>query len=326
MVYYQVYAKKPVYNFLTSKPIIAFTSKYAALSFSKSGKYRDNVGIREYKTVKGATLNDTIPLFDSIEEYNEMIELHLENELLQKLTKLISRDALLYDTAHLKHKVLKLPRIETKYVVGEKVFPNNVHASCDTDSFKNQFSEHFDIPKYSSPSFNKDQWLKTGYVVVAIAIGNFMEYDEREELVSREAVCYYCKSLTGYTLIVCTEENLSKMDMELHKEMVFDCLAEANKGKYDKSDDLKAIFPEQLLKFYYDGNPNTLFGSDTTRASIKYPYVPGIYMKDGVPMLLGWEQNFDGGEEMKRAVEKYGKDILIEYDKLKKIFTNNKFE
>ena len=96
-------------------------------------------------------------------------------------------------------------------------------------------------------------------------------------------------------------------------------LIEENKGKWSKDDNLK-LFPESLKKKLWDKDQMSLFGSVTKRATIIYFYIPGEYMKDGIPYMIGWSQKFDGG-----GFEEVEEKDKITWEELPKIFLNNIF-
>ena len=81
-------------------------------------------------------------------------------------------------------------------------------------------------------------------------------------------------------------------------------------------------FPEDLLEIMYDKNDRVLFGSSMIRGKVKYPYIPGIFMTDGIPYLLGWEISYDGkgNSDLPATV------TFTTFDELQKIFLNNKFK
>lgn len=181
----------------------------------------------------------------------------------------------------------------------------------------------FECPNYSSPTFftesiyyvkptrSKEGVLKEKifhYKNFQYEVVEFTEHPEEPGL-----YIYHLKSLKknnhygfGECHVEIDENGISKSSLK-----------DFHKSKWLITDDFKK-FPKELLKYLYDKNQTTLFGSITTKATIKYRYIPKEYMKNNIPFLIGWEQSFDGSCDLK------DKETTT-WEELRKIFTENKF-
>ena len=106
----------------------------------------------------------------------------------------------------------------------------------------------------------------------------------------------------------------------LEQEKRLQALAKDNLGKWTinvKKDE----FPRELIKYLYDTDQRTCFGSSSpnTKAIIRYPYIPKEYTINGNDICLGWEQDFNG----------IGCDLsdkeVISWNELPKRFPENRF-
>lgn len=88
-----------------------------------------------------------------------------------------------------------------------------------------------------------------------------------------------------------TEEQAKVKHLESEKRL--QALATQNLNKWSVKSDLKQ-FPKELLKYLYDTNQRTMFGSQITTAIIRYPYIPKEYTINGNDLCLGWEQDYNG--------------------------------
>ena len=79
----------------------------------------------------------------------------------------------------------------------------------------------------------------------------------------------------------------------LESEKRLQTLAIQNLKKWSVKSNLKE-FPKELVKYLYDTNQRTLFGSQVTTAIVRYPYIPKEYTVNGSDICLGWEQNYNG--------------------------------
>ena len=91
-----------------------------------------------------------------------------------------------------------------------------------------------------------------------------------------------------------TPEDQEKVK-HLEQEKWLQAMAKENLGKWDITVK-KSEFPKELLKYLYDKDQRTCFGSDSpnTRAIIRYPYISKEYTKNGNDILLGWVQEYNG--------------------------------
>lgn len=129
--------------------------------------------------------------------------------------------------------------------------------------------------------------------------------------------CYIQINEKGLTIFTVEEQKkLSQLETEKHLQ----ALAKDNLGKWSIDDSLKE-FPKELLKYLYDSNQNTCFGSDypNTKAIIKYPYIHKKYTIKGNNLCLGWEQDFNG-----KGCDLSNKET-ISWNELPKKFPENSF-
>lgn len=135
-------------------------------------------------------------------------------------------------------------------------------------------------------------------------------------LLSSKQGCWVQIGENGISTLTLKEQNKVK---HLENEERLQCLAFENLSKWDINVK-KSDFPKELLKYLYDTNQNTLFGSVMTKAIIKYPYIAKEYTVNGNDICLGWEQNYNG----------VGCDLTdkntISWNELKERFPENKFE
>lgn len=130
--------------------------------------------------------------------------------------------------------------------------------------------------------------------------------------------CFVQVGMEGLTTLTKEER---KVLSKLEKTNALQALAKQNLGKWSIENDLKQ-FPKELLKYLYDQEQRTCFGSDypNTKAIIKYPYIPKEYTKKGNDLCLGWEQEFNGV-----GCDLTDKDT-IKWSQLKERFPENSFE
>jgi len=318
-MYYTIIAKKPVYHFEAKEMIITFEDRESAVDFMKSGDFLGKTTMKAYKT---RNMNHS-SIFKDLNDYNDALK-KLDG-ISHQIMFLANRNKL-QNISHTKHQyhVYKQVQGETKFKLGDKVYPISKYASIDVSSTSSRFQKYFNIENYQGTSWNSN-WINEKYVITKMCLGEFKRYVE-DELEDYTEVVYYCVGVNTKTILVTTEEHISILTKEQFDKAEFNSIHEANLGKWDKdSKDLNKKFPKELLRFMYDKNCNTQFGSSMTRASIKYPYIPAEYMNDNIPLLLGWEQNFDGGVEMKQQIAEHGEGILVHFNDLHKTFKNNKF-
>ena len=198
-----------------------FYNLYDAESFCASGKYKGNTVIKHYKKYSNATEQSTVPLFENIAEYNKLVDT-VREKVYDNLIKTLT-NKLKFSLDHVSFKILgkPIPGVELKFNIGQTVFPNNKHAACETESLNNQFSGHFNIPKYSGTGIYKKGWLHTAYEVAGIAVATFQRYDNTDTLTSYNETVYYCISKDKKIHIVCTGDNLSEVDLETYNRNTF---------------------------------------------------------------------------------------------------------
>jgi hypothetical protein len=107
---------------------------------------------------------------------------------------------------------------------------------------------------------------------------------------SSERGCWVQIGEGGLSTLTVEEQEKVK---HLESEKRLQALAIDNLGKWT-IDVKKDEFPKELLKYLYDTNQNTQFGSGMTKAIIKYPYISKEYTVNGNDICLGWEQFYNG--------------------------------
>lgn len=112
-------------------------------------------------------------------------------------------------------------------------------------------------------------------------------------LMSSKEGCWVQVGEDGVSTLTPEEQEKVK---HLEKEKSLQALAKQNLGKWSINDDLKNKFPKELIKYLYDRDQRTCFGSNfpNTKAIIRYPYVSKEYTKNGNDICLGWHQNYNG--------------------------------
>lgn len=133
-------------------------------------------------------------------------------------------------------------------------------------------------------------------------------------LIASEENCYVQIQEEG--LIQMSNENFDKVK-HLENELELQILAFENLGKWTYKNATE--FPKELVKYLYDKNQTTLFGSNTTTAIIRYPYIHKDYTVLGNNICLGWEQDFNG-----EGCDLSDKETIT-WEELPKMFPENRF-
>ncbi len=133
-------------------------------------------------------------------------------------------------------------------------------------------------------------------------------------LIASNEGCYVQIGIDG--LIKMNPEDFDKVK-HLESELELQTLAFENLGKWTYENATK--FPKQLVKYLYDRNQNTLFGSNTTTAIIRYPYIHKDYTVLGNNICLGWEQDFNG-----KGCDLSDKETIT-WEELPEMFPENRF-
>lgn len=152
------------------------------------------------------------------------------------------------------------------------------------------------------------------------------EYTIEEIITHKENLIYLLSSKEGCWVQI-GEGGISTLTFEeqekvkhLETEKRLQSLAIKNLNKWTIDTANKKDFPKELLKYLYDVNQNTLFGSSITKAVIKYPYISKEYTVNNNDICLGWEQDYNG----------VGCDLTdketITWNELKQRFPENRFE
>lgn len=151
------------------------------------------------------------------------------------------------------------------------------------------------------------------------------EYTIEEIIIHNNNLIYLLSSKEGCWVQI-GEDGISILTLEeqkkvkhLETEKALQVLAIQNLGKWTIDTADKKTFPKELLKYVYDVNQNTLFGSSITKAIIKYPYISKEYTVNNNDICLGWEQDYNG----------VGCDLTdketISWDQIKQKFPENTF-
>jgi hypothetical protein len=135
-------------------------------------------------------------------------------------------------------------------------------------------------------------------------------------LIASKEGCYVQINEFGITTLNIEEQ---KRVEHLESEKRLQALAKDNLNKWTINDDFNK-FPKELIKYLYDTNQNTQFGSGMTKAIIKYPYISKEYTINNNDICLGWEQEFNG-----TGCDLSDKEI-INWNQLSKRFPENKFK
>jgi len=177
------------------------------------------------------------------------------------------------------------------------------------------FNWNTDIPQYGGTQLfikNKEHIYK-----------NFKyEIIETIDHPNRNGKLLLLKSKEGcYVQIV--PDGVSYLTPEQYADKEFNVLIEHHKKRYSPNDDnLRKVFPKELLKKIYDKNDNVLFGSNMTKGKVTYNYIPGEFMIDGVPFIISTSCLYDGkgNSDLPEDVE------IMSYNDLKFKFTNNEYD
>ena len=143
-------------------------------------------------------------------------------------------------------------------------------------------------------------------------------YPERIWLAKSDEGCFIQIEEKGLTTLTPEEQEKVK---HLEKKKHLQALAKDNLGKWSINDNTKD-FPKELLKYLYDSEQRTCFGSEfpNTKAIITYSYISKEYTLNGNDICLGWSQNFNGV-----GCDLSDKDI-ISWNELPKRFPENTFK
>lgn len=127
------------------------------------------------------------------------------------------------------------------------------------------------------------------------------EYTVEEITSNKEGKVIYLLSSKEGCWVQIGEGGISTLSLEeqekvkhLESEKRLQALAVQNLNKWTLETATKKDFPIELLKYLYDTNQSTLFGSSMTKAIIRYPYISKEYTINGNDICLGWEQDFNG--------------------------------
>jgi hypothetical protein len=99
--------------------------------------------------------------------------------------------------------------------------------------------------------------------------------------------------------------------------------------KFNKNTNFEIIRKERyheissLEKKCYDKDQRALFGNCVHTATIYYNYIPAEHMEENVPFIVSSTVRYDGGKEQAIAVTEGA--LVVNFEELKNIFTNNKF-
>ncbi len=196
------------------------------------------------------------------------------------------------------------------------------------------------IPDHSDPTFfnlyhhrpkltAKGVPYKDGSTILVATIPAYKNYEytilEAKQVPMEDKIIFLLASNNGCYIQV-GDKGLSTMTIEeqekvkhLETEERLQALAIDNLGKWSIDSDTKK-FPKELLKYLYDTDQRTQFGSGMTKAIIKYPYIANEYTINGNAICLGWEQTYNG-----KGCDLTEKET-ISWDEMKIKFPENDFK